>query len=322
MADIRALFFWIFISSTSFVVGQTCCSGGIPLSNNLGLSILKKGSFQFGLSYDYNYLNTLLVESDKITDNNRLRVTHSGLLNVGYAISDRLAIEGLFTWVNQRRNITYLESRNLDQSSGFGDSVLLLRYNMAQLFGSNVGLNIGLGTKIPLGSSNETNALGITLNADLQPGSNAWDLIYWSELSSSFNFRPTMTISARVVIRDTGVNNSYFGDTSYEFGNDIQSFVGISDQFVLGKSLLSSGVYFKYRKANKDQIGGFDLSNTGGNWISVIPSISINIRPALVFSTSIELPLYSEVDGTQLTPTFRLTTGITIQFASNNVFVN
>jgi hypothetical protein len=260
--------------------------------------------------------------SEKLADNNRLRVTHSGLLNIGYAISDNLTVEGLITWVNQRRNITFFESQNLDQSSGFGDSVLLLRYNIEQLFGSNVGLNIGLGTKIPLGSSNETNTLGITLNADLQPGSIAWDLIFWTEFSSSFNFRPSMSISARVIFRDTGVNNSYFNETTYEFGNDIQSFVGITDQFVLGRTFLSSGVSIKYRKARKDKIGGFDLSNTGGNWISIVPNFSLNLSRAIIFSTSVELPVYSEVDGTQLTPTFRLTSGFTFQLTGKNTFVN
>ncbi|MBL4939411.1 MAG: hypothetical protein JKY16_03905, partial [Lutibacter sp.] len=41
------------------VKAQTCCSGGVPLSNNIGLEILAKGTTQFGINYDYNNLNTL-----------------------------------------------------------------------------------------------------------------------------------------------------------------------------------------------------------------------------------------------------------------------
>ena len=47
---------------------QTCCSGGIPLSNSIGLPIENKGAFQFGLSYDYNNLNTLNSGDDELDD--------------------------------------------------------------------------------------------------------------------------------------------------------------------------------------------------------------------------------------------------------------
>ncbi|WP_345005063.1 hypothetical protein [Snuella lapsa] len=81
---------------------QTCCSGGIPLSNNIGLPILEKGSLQIGIHYDYNNLNTLNNGNEKLDDNARLRVTHSILINTNYALTNNFSIEGLFSWVNQR----------------------------------------------------------------------------------------------------------------------------------------------------------------------------------------------------------------------------
>ena len=166
-----------------------------------------------------------------------------------------------------------------------------------------------MGTKIPFGSSTETNNQGITLNADLQPGSNAWDIIYWSSVSKNFDFRPSLSVSSRIIYRSTGTNNSYFGDSTYKFGNEFQAFIGVSDQFLLFKTIASPSMSFKYRYANQDKIGGFDLENTGGNWVFVIPNISINLNSNIIFSTKAELPIYSNVDGTQLTPTYRLTTG-------------
>ena len=96
----------LFIVSFNFIKAQTCCSGGIPLSNNIGLAMLEKGNAQIGIYYDYNNLNTLNFETDKLNDNSRLRITHSMLFNLSYAITDNLSIEGLFTWVNQRRKIS------------------------------------------------------------------------------------------------------------------------------------------------------------------------------------------------------------------------
>ncbi len=305
---------------------QTCCSGGIPLSNNIGLPILEKGTLQFGVSYDYNNLNTLNNGTEKLDDNSRLRITHSVLVNTNYSISNNLSIEGLFTWINQRRNISQFGNENLDLSSGIGDAVLLFKYDATKWFskiiGKNSSLQFGLGTKLPLGSSTETNNQGITLNADLQPGSNAWDAIYLSSFSSSFNFRPSLSFTLRVIYRSTGTNNSYFRNTTYKFGNEFQGFLSFSDQFSFLKTIANPSISFKYRDAQLDQIGGFDLDNTGGNWVFLIPDFSINLKPNITFSTKAELPIYSNVDGTQLTPTYRITTGLLFKIKPKPILPN
>lgn len=306
----KKVFGAIIILYSLSINAQTCCSGGIPLSNNLGLPVSEKGTLQIGLNYDYNNLNTLNNGTEKLDDDSRLRITHSILLNSSYAITNNLSVESLFTWVNQRRKITQFGNENLDQSSGVGDAVLLIKYNFPKLLGKNTDVTLGLGTKIPLGSSTETNNQGIRLNADLQPGSNAWDIIYWSSISKSFDFRPSLSLSGRLVYRNTGTNDTYFDSSSYKFGNELQMFLNISDQFVIFKSLVTPSLSLKYRDADLDKINGFDLDNTGGNWISAIPNISINLKQNVAFSTRVEIPLYNNVDGTQLTPTYRITTGL------------
>jgi hypothetical protein len=318
---IKLVFTMLFFILFNSIKAQTCCSGGIPLSNNVGLANLEKGTIQFGMAYDYNYLNTLNNGSEKLNDDSRLRITHSVLINAGYAITDKLSAEGLFTWVNQRRKISQFGNENLDQTSGIGDALLLLKYKFSNAIGKNSDINIGVGTKIPLGSSTEKNDQGITLSADLQPGSNAWDAIYYSSISKSMDFRPSFNISSRIIYRSTGTNNSYFGDTNYKFGNEFQASVGFSDQFILFNTITTSGISFKYRNAKHDKIEKFDLESTGGNWVSVIPNISINITPNLVFSTKAELPIYSNVNGTQLTPTYRLTTGFLFTIAPKKEFL-
>jgi len=313
------LSFFIFFQS-SFLVAQTCCSGGIPLSNNIGLAILEKGAFQIGINYDYNFLNTLNNRTEKLSDNSRLRTTRSVLLNFSYSFTNNFSLEGLLSWVNQKRQITQFGNENNDETSGVGDGVVLLKYGLNNVFGERSFVNVGIGTKVPMGSSTETNKQGITLNADLQPGSNAWDLIYWSEFSRTFNFRPSFNFSTKFIYRSTGINNSYFGDSSYKFGNEMQLFLGFSDQFLLFEAIINPSLSFKYRNANQDEIGGFQLENTGGNWVSVIPNFSINIRPNIILSTKAEIPVYSNVDGTQLTPTFRITTGFLFVIPSKNEF--
>ncbi len=305
-----------------FSEGQTCCSGGIPLSNNIGLSNYEKGTLQIGINYDFNNLNTLNSGSERLEDNSRLRITHSILINLGYSITDKLSVEGLFTWVNQRRKITQFDNENLDQTSGIGDGVLLVKYEFQNTLGANSAVSIGLGTKIPLGSSTETNDQGITLNADLQPGSNTWDILYWSSFSKSFNFRPSLNVSSRFIYRNTGTNNSYFGDSTYKFGNEFQFFLGFSEQFLFFNTLASPSLTFKYRNADQDKVNGFDLDNTGGNWVFLIPNFSVDLSPGVSFSTNAEIPLHSYVDGTQLTPTYRITFGLLFKILPRKPLIN
>lgn len=294
-----------------YATSQTCCSGGVPLSNNIGLPILEKGTWQIGMFYDYNNLNTLNNGNESLNDNSRLRITHSVLLNLGYSITNDLTVEGLFTWVNQRRNITQFGNSNLDQTSGIGDAIVLGRYRIVNK--SDYEISIGAGTKLPIGSTTNTNDIGIVLNADLQPGSNALDIIYISSFSKRFGFRPSMNFATRVTYRATGTNDEYLGSSKYKFGNEFQAFLSVSDQFLLFKQIVVPSISFKYRDVKRDMIDGNEITSTGGNWVFLIPDFSINLTPQILFTTRLEVPLYANVRGTQLTPTYRISTGISVQ---------
>ncbi|WP_299529456.1 hypothetical protein [Ulvibacterium sp.] len=306
----KAFFITIFISVQQ-LFSQTCCSGGVPLSNNLGLPNEGKGAWILGLNYDYNNLNTLNAGKDKLDDDSRLRITNSVLANLGYAFTDRISVEVLFTWVNQTRTITQFGNENFTETRGIGDAVFLAKYAIPDILGEQTVLNLGLGTKAPLGRSDLTTEEGFQLTADLQPGSGAWDMIGWMSISKGLSFRPSATVSGSFTYRLTGKNNSYLNDTStYEFGNVIQANLGYTDQFLLFNTIFNPGVVFKYRNASVDKVEGSDLPNTGGEWVFIRPELGAQITPSIILTTRLELPIYSYVDGTQLTPTLRFTAGI------------
>lgn len=306
------------------VISQTCCSGGVPLSNNLGLPNEGKGVYSFGLNYDYNNLNTLNAGTQKLDDSSRQRITNSLLFNIGYSFTDKLAIEALLTWVNQTRTIEQFGNRNFTETTGLGDGVVLLKYSIPNLLGSATVLNFGLGTKMPLGKSDILTEQGIQLTADLQPGSGAWDGLGWASLSKGLSFRPSATLSGSVTYRMTGVNSSYLNNTAtYEFGNEIQSNLGYTDQFLWMNTLFSPGLVLKYRKAFEDKIDNQEIPNTGGEWLFIRPELATHLSPVLVINIRIELPLYSYVDGTQLTPTTRFTMGLSyLMKPKKNIEIN
>lgn len=293
---------------------QTCCSGGVPLSNNLGLPNEGKGIFVMGLNYDYNNLNTLNAGTEKLDDDSRQRITNSILLNFGYAFTDRFSIETLYTWVNQTRTITQFGDENFTETSGIGDAVFLVKYSVSDLLGKGTVLNLGVGTKAPFGKSDIITDQGIQLTADLQPGSGAWDGLGWLSASKSLGFRPSATISTSATYRITGVNSSYLNNTAtYKFGNELQTNLGYTDQFLLFSSLFNPGLVIKYRKAFEDRIDDVGIPNTGGEWIFVRPELGAQLSPQIGIITRVELPLYSNVVGTQLTPTLRFTFGISLK---------
>ena len=307
----RILFFSFFVLVGQRMISQTCCSGGVPLSNNLGLPNEGKNSLIVGLNYDYNNLNTLNAGSERLIDDSRLRITNSILLNVGYSFTDRLSIESLFTWVNQTRTISQFGNENFAETTGIGDAVFLAKYAIPNLLGANTILNLGLGTKAPLGKSDLTTSEGFQLTADLQPGSGAWDAIGWLSASKGLNFRPSATLFGSFTYRATGKNSSYLNNRSvYEFGNVLQAAIGYTDQFLLFNLIVNPGLIFKYRSALEDRIDASEIPNTGGEWVFVRPELAVQITPDIRLTNRVEIPIYSYVDGTQLTPTVRFTTGI------------
>ena len=288
---------------------QTCCSGGVPMAGNVGsMAPADRGTFQVSLGFDGNFLRTLKEGTETINDRSRLRTTYSGLLNAYYSVSDRLSVEGLLSFVRQERDIRQGEFNDFTSTIGPGDAVLLLNY--VYLSRNQIVLRAGAGPKFPTGPSGLKNNDGITLNADLQPGSGAMDIFLNHMFSISPGFRPAATIVHTMTYRVTGENPSYLGSQRYSFGNELHMSLGISEQNLVGKMLMGYGLNIRYRHAARDIINEYPLPNTGGEWFFLMPSLSWHISPRTALNINSELPLYSRVDGTQLTPTFRISAGV------------
>ncbi len=292
------------------VYSQTCCSGGVPLTGNIGFEGANPGALQMDLSYDLNYLSTLKSGSELFTDENRERITQSLLLKAGYSLTRRLAVDALLSYVSQDRNITFQEKVNNTHTRGIGDAVVITKIILSRLSETGMEIQLGAGPKIPLGKSNMKDQRGITLNADLQPGSGSWDLITWGFFMRQLNIRPTTTLSTRMVGRINGSNREYLGTQIYRFGNSFQLYGGIGDQFVLGNKVFTASLSIRYRNAMADKINGIHLDNTGGQWINIIPALGWSIGPNSLIQLVPEIPLVSRVNGIQLTPTFRVQAGI------------
>ena len=304
------LFFQIGDSS-----GQTCCSGGVPLTGNLGMPSAARGTWQFSLAYDLNYLHTLKEGRISIPDLSRRRTTQSILLETGYSISDRLFISGLFTYVLQTRRIERFGYINTDLLHGIGDAVVLLSYRLGGGPNRKWELLAGAGPKIPLGRSDISSGDGIIYNADLQPGSGAWDVVAWALFSRQGIIRPSTNLSFRTIYRHTGTNENYLEFSTYSFGKEFQCIAGISEQFLAGRHIFDPSLLLRFRYAGPDLLGGNKLPNTGGEWLYLVPGLVYHPTPDLHLRLAGEIPIYANLEGIQLTTSFRLTAGIYYRLA-------
>ena len=108
---------------------QTCCSGGIPISNYIGLPQLNKSSVQVGLSYDFNTLRTLKNGDEQLDDRDRTRNTHSILLRGGIQISSTLSVDVTLPYAFLSRNIHNGQGQyDRSRSRGLGDPIILMKW--------------------------------------------------------------------------------------------------------------------------------------------------------------------------------------------------
>lgn len=308
---IRYLFYIvIFCCWGPLAYSQTCCSGGVPLSSNLGLPAGEKGVLQLALTYDLNILETLKTGRQTLEDDARSRRTHSTIFEVGYSWTDKFSVDGFFSFVRQERIINQFGNTNISVTNGIGDAVLLFKFKVWASENNETVLQIGAGPKIPLGASDKRSSAGLTYNADLQPGSGAWDGVLLAQFTKVLNKRPSMNFLATATYGLKGKNKEYFDVQTYQFGNEFQLSAGLSDRVLVGKSVLDPSLLFQYRNQTPDIIDGENLPSTGGNWVFVNPSLAYWATPDLSINLGVALPLFASITGTQVTPTVRFTTGV------------
>lgn len=307
MKLVLGIFCLLLFTSTSS--SQTCCSGGVPVSANLGFQAEETKVTQLSLSADFNVLRTLKAGSETLQDDDRLRTTQSYILRAAHTWTPRLTTEVFLPLVRQTRRITSpTGSIDNEETFGIGDPVALLIYTVTN---NKWTWRIGAGPQIPLGSSTQTNDRGLTLLEDLQPGSGAWDLVAMSSAEVPLKSRPSGLVYLNVIYSATGTNNNArSGRQTYEFGNDVQTIIGYSDQLLIGKSIIQPGLSLRYRHANPDQVNSSDLPGTGGDFVFARFSNAFPIgKGNSSFNINFEVPLWSQVNDTQLAPSYVINIG-------------
>lgn len=281
---------------------QACCSAGTPFLGSLEFPATPERNWRFAFVYDYNTLRDVVSGTKQIFDNTRQRVTHSLMWETSYGITSRFSATVLITAVQQERKIApETPTESVLRTRGLGDALLLFKYALVPLtLPSQQEVTIGIGGKIPLGVSTLTSR-GVLIPADMQPSTGAWDGVLWGYASQGFIPWAPLTLFMTASHRFTGTNERYVTDQrGYKFGNE--TFLSAGGGYRTDDTM-EYLLMVRYRQVEPDLFSGFEIPNTGGVWLSLLPGLNIHIEGGLTVHASVLIPIYRSLNGTQLTTT-------------------
>lgn len=296
----------LFICYGTVLEAQTCCSGGVPLGGSLGLGSADAKTLELLVTYDYNALNHLVHISERLEDDTRRRTTQSGILELNYGINQRFSLTAVLPVIRQTRSITgYNGTEDFIAVQGLGDIVLLFKYRIPVAgISSPVQWVLGAGPKIPTGRTDFTNRQGVTLAADMQPGSGSPDGIIWSFMQKDRFIIPNLGVTSVLSYRYSGTNKNFNDVQHYRFGNEFQFSLGANYNLVAGIPI-SLFLFGRYRHQTPDYIDGSVFPSSGGQWVYAIPGVNIQFMNGISLRLSSEWPLYRKLEGTQLTTGYK-----------------
>jgi len=311
---IYLILFSLVLLSCAKIYGQGCCSGGTPLSGNLDIAASPSKTLSLRLTYDNNKLQDLLVQTKELEDKTRTRLSNSVLLRLNYSLNKRIAFTTLLTYSNQIEKVEFQNFSSRSQGVGLGDIVFFVQYNLIN--SNKTALSTAVGVKAPTGRIDRANEdTGLLLPPDLQPGTGALDYLFSSQYARNNLFEKNLGFQTGLTYRLTTAAERFNSQQIYKFGNEFQFFAGLSNSFYIKKSILTPQVTLRYRNTAFDQTNGIKTANTSGHWTYLSLSSSFKTKSQVAFFIQASLPLYRNLDGVQLTTSYRITTSVSYAFS-------
>jgi len=293
------LIFILLLLSQAQLFAQACCTGGAPISTNLGIQSYSAKQLTLDINYDFNSLRDLYAASRNLNDSRRTRDIKSLFLRASYAINDKWSFSVILPYLWQEQAVRSDFGRSKQSTEGFGDLVILAQRSLIN--NHRHQLLIAAGPKFPTGSiSKKDDEFDILLAPDLQPGTGSYDGIGALSYSRFGIISQTTNAFALLTYRYSFEQNRNSGQAKYRFGNELALNIGLSHNIRLKKWSLSPSLHYRYRKSRKDVNNGFDFPNTGGQWMYLVPGVRLRSAKGFLVHSSMEIPIHTDVVGTQL----------------------
>ena len=308
--SLRIVFALLFLLSGMHITAQTCCSAGAPVSTFLDISNADEKTYSFQLNYEYNSINLLVDNNQRLENDPRSRSGQSLSWKFDYVLNSKIAFSAILPFVQHARNTTSEEQSSL----GIGDLTLLSQYQV--LGNPKHNFNVAAGIKIPLGITGHKGRSGIFLSPDMQSGSGSLDYIFRTSYSRSDVLIPFLSMQASVMYRINGTNN-HFGSTenfegrSFAFGDVFTSILNFSYLHTTASAFIIPDIGIKLRRSSPNEELGIDASNSGGRWIQLPIGLSYVPDSQKAIRIYAEIPLTQNLEGLQISTDYILGIQIT-----------
>lgn len=281
---------------------QTCSCAGAPLISSQSLTTVSQGNLVAGLTWEHNNISDLYTGTRELMNKTQERTSNTALLELNYGISNNFSLTSTFTFIEKSRTTGLQNPGNSETltTTGFGDGLVMMKYHVLnQDLWNPYQISVGGGAKIPFATTS-LKVDGLALNADMQPGTGAWDGVGWlyaARALRSWN----MNVYLNNTFRLTGENERFNKSDRYKFGNEFVSLVGVSGG-VFNK--MSYNLMMKFRATGSDERNGNAMPSTGGQWLNIKPGIGFQVSDRLNIQINGEIPLYQDLEGTQPTTSY------------------
>jgi len=277
------------------VVAQ-CCAAGNPSSSGGGLG-LKKNSLTFSTFYQHSFSDTY-YEGNSASDWEYL--SHSNfdfsLISFSYGLTDKIQLSTELGYFIDK-SLGYIFSDFGKKANGFGDGALSLQYNLYSNKEKLLSISPSIKLTFPIGEFNKV-VDGVVLPIDFQPS------------SGSMRYNPALIISKRFFgskfslqsYTSVVFSNRITKRSKYKYGNLYN--LSITAAYQLNPKL-NTALQVKniYREKANDITTNQEviiMESTGGHYINLSPQIRYSFLTNYSLTTALDIPVYRNVNGTQL----------------------
>ena len=167
-------------------------------------------------------------------------------------------------------------------------------------------LAVGVGLKMPTGTTDEEDDSGTCLPGFLQTGSGSWD--------------PIVELGAHKVVGRHWFSNylMYRWTTEGELGErDFERPDVFKYNFAYAyalSSLFDLGVEFNGEVKGKSELDGQMQDNSGGHILYLTPGIHFKFHKGMHFDVCVPVYIYQDLNGTQLSEDYRMVAKLAMKF--------
>ncbi|MFA6922629.1 MAG: hypothetical protein WC223_00100 [Bacteroidales bacterium] len=301
-----------FISTKAYT---QCCSTGSPVCASAHFGVLEKNTLRLNASFRHSYLEKFYrgTSIDKTPNHAPLLNTFYNLtnINVGYGLLKKLTTEiDVGYYINKTQNWKVMDLPEFRKRGyGFSSTSISLKYLIFKSDSSKFEITIGSGGKIPFSSKPLYDENNTQLPKEIQPSTGAFGLIEQLLISKEVTSKIKILSYNRF---EWNSENPYKYKSGRFFLNALIVSYKLNELFsgaveVRNEIKTSDYNYDEFYSYNgtKQQI------NTGSQLVVISPKIIYTLSKKWKISTLIDIPIYKNYKGSQITNKFSIAFGLT-----------